>query len=301
MDAQASRRRSPPGSLRPSSRCCCWPPAIEARPGRCAAAARSQVVTVEASSSRTTSSCRGEIQAREERRARRSASAAASLERPVNVGDRVAAGQVVARLDPQTEQNALSAAKAALEAAAARSSTARNAFERQEQLMAQGFTTRPRFDQALQAQETGASAARGCRGAGRAGAGPPWLHRAQRRRRRRRDGPQRRARRSRAAGPGHRADWPATMAATPSSTCPRRSSNPGRRTPPIRVALADDPPSSPSARCARSPPQADPVTRTFQVRVGLQDPPDAMRLGIDRDRHDGAQLVRRSSPFRPAR
>ena len=26
-------------------------------------------------------------------------------------------------------------------------------------------------------------------------------------------------------------------------------------------------------------PQADPVTRTFQVRVGLQDPPEAMRLG----------------------
>ena len=26
-------------------------------------------------------------------------------------------------------------------------------------------------------------------------------------------------------------------------------------------------------------PQADPVTRTFQVRVGLIDPPEAMRLG----------------------
>jgi multidrug efflux pump subunit AcrA (membrane-fusion protein) len=26
-------------------------------------------------------------------------------------------------------------------------------------------------------------------------------------------------------------------------------------------------------------PQADPVTRTFEVRVGLEDPPEAMRLG----------------------
>jgi multidrug efflux pump subunit AcrA (membrane-fusion protein) len=26
-------------------------------------------------------------------------------------------------------------------------------------------------------------------------------------------------------------------------------------------------------------PQADPVTRTFQVRIGLTDPPEAMRLG----------------------
>ena len=37
-------------------------------------------------------------------------------------------------------------------------------------------------------------------------------------------------------------------------------------------------------------PQADPVTRTFQVRVGLQDPPEAMRLGINRHRHAGAAL-----------
>ena len=80
------------------------------------------------------------------------------VERPVNVGDRIAAGQLVARLDPQTEQNALTAAKAALSAARGEVGTARNAFERQDQLMAQGFTTRPRFDQALQAKSTAEAA-----------------------------------------------------------------------------------------------------------------------------------------------
>ena len=76
------------------------------------------------------------------------------LERPVNVGDRVKAGQVIARLEPTLERNALAAAKAALEAARGEVSTARNTFERQERLMAQGFTTRPRYDQARRAQET---------------------------------------------------------------------------------------------------------------------------------------------------
>ena len=39
------------------------------------------------------------------------------IERPVNVGDVLAAGQVVARLDPQNEQNALRSAQANLSAA----------------------------------------------------------------------------------------------------------------------------------------------------------------------------------------
>ena len=34
-----------------------------------------------------------------------------------------------------------------------------------------------------------------------------------------------------------------------------------------------------SGRVREVAPQADPVTRTFQVKVGLTDPPEAMRLG----------------------
>jgi RND family efflux transporter MFP subunit len=47
----------------------------------------------------------------------------------------------------------------------------------------------------------------------------------------------------------------------------------------IRVALADAPAVIAYGSVREVAPQADPVTRTFAVRVGLQDPPEAMRLG----------------------
>ena len=47
----------------------------------------------------------------------------------------------------------------------------------------------------------------------------------------------------------------------------------------VRVALADAPAVTAYGSVREVAPQADPVTRTFAVRVGLQDPPEAMRLG----------------------
>ena len=64
------------------------------------------------------------------------------VERPVNVGDRVEAGQVLARLDPENEVNAPQSTRSALAAARAQLAYARSAFERQRQLLAQGHTTR---------------------------------------------------------------------------------------------------------------------------------------------------------------
>jgi RND family efflux transporter MFP subunit len=49
--------------------------------------------------------------------------------------------------------------------------------------------------------------------------------------------------------------------------------------PRVAVALASDPGVRASGRVREIGPQADPVTRTFEVKVGLIDPPDAMRLG----------------------
>jgi RND family efflux transporter MFP subunit len=49
--------------------------------------------------------------------------------------------------------------------------------------------------------------------------------------------------------------------------------------PEITVALSDDPAVSAIGRVREVAPQADPVTRTFMVKVGLTDPPAAMRLG----------------------
>src|SRR5690606_17763698 len=52
------------------------------------------------------------------------------------------------RLDPQNEQNALRSAKAALSAAEGQLTKTQNAFDRQQQLMRSGFTTRANYDQA---------------------------------------------------------------------------------------------------------------------------------------------------------
>ena len=47
----------------------------------------------------------------------------------------------------------------------------------------------------------------------------------------------------------------------------------------ITVSLTDDPTVTATGRVREVSPQADPVTRTFEVKVGLTDPPAAMRLG----------------------
>jgi RND family efflux transporter MFP subunit len=49
--------------------------------------------------------------------------------------------------------------------------------------------------------------------------------------------------------------------------------------PPVKVSLTDDPAVTTIGRVREVSPQADPVTRTFEVKVGLTDPPAAMRLG----------------------
>ena len=47
----------------------------------------------------------------------------------------------------------------------------------------------------------------------------------------------------------------------------------------ITVRLTDGPRVTATGRVREIAPQADPVTRTFEVKVGLSDPPEAMRLG----------------------
>jgi len=45
------------------------------------------------------------------------------------------------------------------------------------------------------------------------------------------------------------------------------------------IALTDDPSVTTKGRVRQVDPQADPVTRTFKVRVSVNNPPSAMRLG----------------------
>jgi membrane fusion protein, multidrug efflux system len=85
------------------------------------------------------------------------------IARSVSVGDRVKAGQVIARLEPEPAENALRAARANLASAMSLLTKTRNDFNRQDELLRGGWTTRVRHDQALhalQAAQAQADAAR---------------------------------------------------------------------------------------------------------------------------------------------
>lgn len=236
-----------------------------------------QVVRVEASKLAAGVELSGEIQA-EKTVSLAFRIAGRIAERPANVGDRVAPGQIVAKLDRTIETNAVAAARAALEAARGEVVTARSTFERQERLMDQGFTTRPRFDAAQKAQETAQAALENAEA---------QLELAQ----------------DRLGFTDLRADVAGIV--TVRSAEPGEVVQPGQAVlqiaredgrdavfnvparllesktgdPLVSVALAEAPGISAVGRIREIAPQADPVTRTFQVRVGLQDPPEAMRLG----------------------
>ncbi len=72
------------------------------------------------------------------------------IERPVHVGDTLAAGQVVARLDPQIQENALRSAEANLASVEAVLTQARLTFSRQQELLKDGWTPRANFDEVQQ-------------------------------------------------------------------------------------------------------------------------------------------------------
>ena len=200
------------------------------------------------------------------------------IERTVNAGDRVEAGQLLGRLEALNELNALTAAKANVAAAQAKLTQVRNHFERQETLLAQGWTTRANFDQAerelrtaeaqLDASEAQLKAAHDqvdftelkadAEGVVTAvGAEPGEVVQAG----------QMIVRLARQGGRDAIFDVPAQVLRTA----------PTDRA--VDVHLADDPSVTATGRVREVSPQADPVTRTFQVKIGLTDPPEAMRLG----------------------
>ena len=70
--------------------------------------------------------------------------------RLVEVGDHVAADQVIAELEPLTQRANLDNARAAVSSAEAQLTQAKLTFERQKQLLVGGFTTRSTYDNAEQ-------------------------------------------------------------------------------------------------------------------------------------------------------
>jgi RND family efflux transporter MFP subunit len=200
------------------------------------------------------------------------------LETDNKLGDRLAPGQMVARLESQNERNALRAAQANLAAAQGQLTQARNHFERQDTLLEQGWTTRANHDQAKQAQQTAQSQVDAAEAQLKAAhdlvsftelkADAPGV--------------------VTAIGPGAgevvqagqmilrvaRKDGRDAVFDAPAQLIRSAPSDPQ-----ITVSLTDDPNVTVRGRVREVAPQANPVTRTFEVKVGLTDPPPAMRLG----------------------
>nr|WP_029005929.1 efflux RND transporter periplasmic adaptor subunit [Azorhizobium doebereinerae] len=200
------------------------------------------------------------------------------IERLVNVGDTVKPGQVLARLDPQNETNALRSAEAALAAAEAQLSQTSNAYDRQRALLERGFTPRAQYELAEQAFRTARS---------RVDDAQAQLKIAQDRlgfTELKADAAgtvtARRAEPGEVVQPGQsvlqvaRQNGRDAVFDVPAALL---SALPGD--PLIQVSLTGDAAVTAVGRVREVAPQADPVTRTFQVRVGLSDPPEAMRLG----------------------
>ena len=200
------------------------------------------------------------------------------IERPVNLGDRVEAGQIIAKLEPLDELNALRSAQAALNSANGVVTRTRNDFERQQTLLGQGHTTRARFDQAQQELQTAESQVKDAEA---------QLQIAQ----------------DRVSFTELKADASGVITAVAAEpgevvqagrTIVQVARDGGRdavfdvpasilRTAPgdteVTVSLADDPRVQATGSVREVAPQADPVTRNFQIRVSLENPPAAMRLG----------------------
>jgi len=200
------------------------------------------------------------------------------LESDLKTGDQVKAEQVVARLEAQNELNALRAAQANLAAAQGQLVQALNHFERQDTLLKQGWTTRANHDQATQARQTAQSAVDA------AEAQLKTAHDMVDFTELKADGP------GVVTSTGARAGE-VVQAGQMTITLARKD---GRdavfdvpahviRTAPadpeIAVTLTDDPSVVARGRVREVAPQANPITRTFEVKVGLTAPPPAMRLG----------------------
>jgi RND family efflux transporter MFP subunit len=199
-------------------------------------------------------------------------------ERTVSVGDAVRPEMVVARLESQDARNALRSAQAEVAAAQAALLEARNAEARQRTLLAQGITARAQYDAAEQQLEAARSrlesaqarlqGARdtlgyttlraGVRGTVTAtGAEPGEVVRAG----------QMIVRVAQRGGKDGVFNVPAQII--------RAEPKP----PVVTVRLADDPRIATTGRVREVSPQADPVTGTYLVKVGLDKAPDTMRLG----------------------
>ena len=200
------------------------------------------------------------------------------VERPLHVGDVVKTDQIVARLDPQIQDNALRSAEANLASAKAVLTQARLTFSRQQELLKDGWTPRANFDEAQQKLLTAQAQVDALQA-------------------------QVRIAEEQQSYTSLYADAPGAVIATGAETgevvragqmivqlarqggrdavfdVPEQLIRTGPRDPRVEIVLNDDPNVRAVGRVREVAPQADAATRTYQVKVGIADPPEAMRLG----------------------
>jgi membrane fusion protein, multidrug efflux system len=200
------------------------------------------------------------------------------VKRAANVGDRVEPGQVVAKLEPQNEMNALRSAQAAVAAAQAQFNEADNNYKRQKILLARDVASRVQYERAEQTRDTVGAQLESAQAQLKiaqdqvgdtelkADAGGIVI--------------------GTAAEPGEVVQaGQLIVRVAPKGGRDAVFDVPGQvlrsapSDPPVKVSLTDDPAVTTIGRVREVSPQADPVTRTFEVKVGLTDPPAAMRLG----------------------
>ena len=200
------------------------------------------------------------------------------VERLADTGDRVTADQVLAKLDPQNELNALRSAQAALSAAKGRLEQDSNHFDRQQTLLQQGWATRANFDQAQQALRTAQAAVDDAEA--QVEIAEDRVSYTQLKAVVKGTITGRSAESGEVVQPGQTiftiardSGWDAVfdVPAQVLRTAPGEAD--------VIVALTDDPTVTAKGRVRQVDPQADPITRTFKVRVAVNDPPADMRLG----------------------
>ena len=200
------------------------------------------------------------------------------IERLVNVGDTVEAGQVVARLDSEIEAQAVLAARANLAGARAQLADARSTVERYEPMVARGFVARQQFDRAVESRNAAQAQVDALQAQLNAAENQLGLTTLVA------DGPG--VVTARGAEPGEvvRAGQMIVQLAREGGRdavfdVPSRVLESADADAYVVVALSTDPAVTAKGRVREVAPQADPVTRTFLVRVGLTAPPPSMRLG----------------------
>ncbi len=200
------------------------------------------------------------------------------ISRAVNIGDTVTAGQEIARLNPENEEDGLRAAEATLQGARGQLIEARANEARNRSLLAQNFISQAAFDRitqvasSAQAQVDAAQAqvgiARNRLGYTRLLADAGGVVTAV------------------GAEPGEVVQGGRMVVQVARKDgrdavfdVSARIKDSAPANPEITVTLATDPAVTAKGRVREVSPRADPVTGTFAVRVGLIDPPAAMRLG----------------------